>query len=87
MPDGSGRAVVVPLSALRGPENAPAMLEDQFIELIDPLVRAGGAALEDGEEFREPSLAVLRYYRRRVTQLVTDSWPGAERCGGRAATG
>jgi hypothetical protein len=42
------------------------MLEDQFIELIDPLLRAGGTALEDGEEFREPPLAVLRYYRRRV---------------------
>jgi hypothetical protein len=43
------------------------MLEDQFIELIDPLIRGGGSVLEDGEEFREPPLAVLRYYRRRVT--------------------
>jgi hypothetical protein len=40
------------------------MLEDQLIELIDPLLRAQGATLEDGEEFREPPLAVLRYYRR-----------------------
>ena len=44
------------------------MLEDQFIELIDPLVRGGGAVLEDGEEFREPPLAVLRYYRRTVSR-------------------
>jgi hypothetical protein len=43
------------------------MLEDQFIELIDPLIRGGGSVLEDGEEFREPPMAVLRYYRRRVT--------------------
>ncbi len=43
------------------------MLEDQFIELIDPLVRAGGSVLEAGEEFREPPLTVLRYYRRRVS--------------------
>jgi hypothetical protein len=43
------------------------MLEDQFIELIDPLLRANGAALEDGEEFHEPPLAVLRYYRRATS--------------------
>jgi hypothetical protein len=42
------------------------MLEDQFIELIDPLLRTGGSVLEDGEEFREPPLSVLRYYRRSV---------------------
>jgi hypothetical protein len=48
-------------------ESACAMLEDQFIELIDPLVRAGGSVLEVGEEFREPPLSVLRYYRRRVS--------------------
>jgi hypothetical protein len=47
-------------------ENASAMLEDQFIELIDPLIRAGGAVFEDGEEFREPPLDVLRYYRRSL---------------------
>jgi len=43
------------------------MLEDQFIELIDPLLRGRGSVLEAGEEFREPPLAVLRYYRRRVS--------------------
>jgi hypothetical protein len=42
------------------------MLEDQFLELIDPLIRGGGSVLEDGEEYREPPLAILRYYRRRV---------------------
>jgi hypothetical protein len=48
------------------PENARAMLEDQFIELIDPLLNARGSVLEVGEEFHEPPLSVLRYYRRRV---------------------
>jgi hypothetical protein len=42
------------------------MLEDQFLDLIDPLLRAGGAVLEEGEEFLEPPLVVLRYYLRRV---------------------
>jgi hypothetical protein len=42
------------------------MLEDRLIELIDPLIRAGGSVLEIGEEFREPPLDVLRYYRRIV---------------------
>jgi len=42
------------------------MIEDQFIELIEPLLRAGASVLEEGEEFREPPLDVLRYYRRRV---------------------
>jgi hypothetical protein len=46
------------------------MLEDQFIDLIDPLIRAGGSVLEIGEEFREPPLDVLRYYRR----IVPLSW-------------
>jgi hypothetical protein len=43
------------------------MLIDQFNELIDPVIRAGGSVLEIGEEFREPPLDVLRYYRRPVT--------------------
>jgi hypothetical protein len=43
------------------------MLEDQFIELIDPLLRSAGSVFEAGEEFREPPLSVLRYYRRRVS--------------------
>jgi hypothetical protein len=40
------------------------MIEDQFIELIDPLLREAGSALEEGEEFRRPPLDVLRFYRR-----------------------
>ena len=64
-----GRVVGLPIVERRPPlvlENVGAMLEDQFIELIDPLVRGGGSVLEVGEEFREPPLSVLRYYRRRV---------------------
>jgi len=42
------------------------MIEDRFIELIDPILRDDGSVLEEGEEFREPPLDVLRYYRRTV---------------------
>jgi hypothetical protein len=42
------------------------MLIDQLNDLIDPVIRAGGSVLESGEEFREPPLDVLRYYRRPV---------------------
>jgi len=40
------------------------MVLDQFTELIDPVIRAGGSSLKIGEEFRQPPLDVLRYYRR-----------------------
>ncbi len=40
------------------------MIEDEFIELIDPVLIAAGSAWDVGEEFREPPLDVLRYYRR-----------------------
>ena len=64
------------------------MLEDQFIELIDPLLRAGGSVLEDGEEFREPPLAVLRYYRRSAfAEQDPGLRQGPERGGGRSAAG
>jgi hypothetical protein len=43
------------------------MIEDRFIELIDPILRDHGSVLEAGEEFREPPLDVLRYYRRTVS--------------------
>ena len=43
------------------------MLIDQFNELIDPVIRAGGSVLEIGEEFRAPPLDVLRYYHRSVS--------------------
>jgi len=42
------------------------MIEDQLIELIDPLLREAGSAIEEGEEFREPPLDVLRCYRRAL---------------------
>jgi hypothetical protein len=47
-------------------EIARAMLEDQFIELIEPLMHTSGSVVEIGEEFHQPSLDVLRYYRRAV---------------------
>jgi hypothetical protein len=43
-----------------------AMIEDRLIELIDPLLRENGCVIDEGEEFREPPLDVLRYYHRRV---------------------
>ncbi len=57
------------LADVHGPQedHARTMLEDQFIELTDPLLRARGSVLEIGEEFRDPPLSVLRYYRRRVS--------------------
>ena len=42
------------------------MIEERLYELIDPVLRSAGAALEAGEEFRAPALDVLRYYRRAV---------------------
>jgi hypothetical protein len=40
------------------------MIEDRFIELIEPILHEGGSVCEPGEEFREPPLDILRYYRR-----------------------
>jgi hypothetical protein len=40
------------------------MIEDRFIELIEPVLREAGSVLEPGEEFHEPPLDVLRYYPR-----------------------
>jgi hypothetical protein len=42
------------------------LLEDQFLDLIDPILKPLGLRVEDGEEFREPPLDVLRYYRKPV---------------------
>jgi hypothetical protein len=42
------------------------VIEDRLLELIDPVLRSAGGGLEDGEEFHEPTLDVLRYYRRPV---------------------
>ncbi len=40
------------------------MTEDQLIGLIDPVLRDLGSRIEDGEEFRQPPLDVVRYYQR-----------------------
>jgi hypothetical protein len=42
------------------------MVEDRFIELIEPVLRDLGSVREAGEAFREPLLDVLGYYPRRV---------------------
>jgi len=42
------------------------VLEEQLFDMIDPVLRSAGATLEPGEEFREPTLDVLRYCRRAV---------------------
>jgi hypothetical protein len=42
------------------------MIEQQFIELIEPVLQQAGASFQGGEEFRQPPLNVLRYYRRRA---------------------
>jgi hypothetical protein len=42
------------------------MIEDDFFAIIDPLLRPTGLIAEDGEEYRDPPLDVLRYYRRPV---------------------
>ena len=43
-----------------------AMTEDDLFALIDPLLREAGAVPEEGEEFPQPPLDVLRYHRRAV---------------------
>jgi hypothetical protein len=40
------------------------MIEDQFIELIEPILLDGRSVRDVGEEFRQPPLDVLCYYRR-----------------------
>jgi hypothetical protein len=42
------------------------LLEDEFFDLIDAVLKPLGLLEEDGEEFREPPLDVLRYYRKAV---------------------
>jgi hypothetical protein len=42
------------------------MIEEQFFDAIDPVLRGTGAVVEAGEEFRTPPLEVLRYYFRPV---------------------
>jgi hypothetical protein len=42
------------------------MLEDDFLEILDPVLRAAGSVAEPGDDFRAPPLDVLRYYARPV---------------------
>jgi hypothetical protein len=42
------------------------MLEDRFIEVIEPVLRELGSVREAGEAFREPAVDILGYYPRRV---------------------
>ncbi len=42
------------------------MIEDQFIDRIEPVLRELGAAREAGESFSSPPLDVLVYYARRA---------------------
>src|SRR5262245_47025570 len=42
------------------------MIEDQLIELIEPLLQQAGSRFQGGEVFRQPPLEVLRYYQRPV---------------------
>lgn len=42
------------------------MVESDLFEIIDPILRTLGTVPEAGEEFRQPPLDVLRYYRRSV---------------------
>ena len=42
------------------------MIEDEFIERIEPILKEVGSVLEAGEEFVKPPLDILRYYPRIV---------------------
>ena len=51
------------------------MIEDDLYDLIDPVFESLGATEEDGEEFRDPPLDILRY-RRRPVRLHWLPWLG-----------
>ncbi len=42
------------------------MTEDEFYDLIEPVLTEPGGIFEDGEEVADPPLDVLRYARRKV---------------------
>jgi hypothetical protein len=42
------------------------MIEDDFIDLVEPLLQKAGSSFQGGEAFRQPPLDILRYYRRAV---------------------
>ena len=47
------------------------MIEDQLVELCEPPLQQAGSSFQGGEEFRQPPLEVLRYYRRgaRISRI------------------
>jgi hypothetical protein len=51
------------------------MIEADLFAIIDPVLRAAGAVPDEGEEYREPPLDVLRYHRRPV-RLSRVPWFG-----------
>ena len=60
------RILTVPINPTYPCESCPKVTDDRLFELIDPLLRAMGSTDEVGQEYREPLLDVLRYYRRGV---------------------
>jgi hypothetical protein len=42
------------------------MIEDQFVELIEPLLQKAGSSFQGGEAFHKPPLDILVYYWRSV---------------------
>lgn len=42
------------------------MIDDQLFDRIEPVLSSLGARPDDGEQFRDPELDVLRYYHRPV---------------------
>jgi hypothetical protein len=46
--------------------SCPTVIDDRFFQIIDPVLHAMGSTEEVGEEYRQPLLDVLRYYRRGV---------------------
>ena len=42
------------------------MIEDDLFDVLDAVLNPLGSSTEDGEEYRDPALDVLRFYRRSV---------------------
>ncbi|WP_165224140.1 hypothetical protein [Aquisphaera insulae] len=42
------------------------MTDENLLELLDPVLRSGGARAEPGEDYRRPPIEILRYYRREL---------------------
>ena len=60
------RILPLPINSTYPPESCPKVTDDRLFEMIDPLLQAMGSSEELGEEYRQPLLDVLRYYRRGV---------------------